>query len=51
MRARVTMQETPAPSVSAFAGIAENACTAAISLIHVRRIVRAIKARAVTQHG
>src|SRR4030095_9189901 len=35
-----------APSASAFAGIAGNACAAALSLIHVRCIVGAIKARA-----
>jgi len=51
VRARLTMQEMPAPSASTFAGIAENACAAAFSLIHVRRIIRAIKARAVAQHG
>src|SRR5262245_44145450 len=44
--ARVTMREMPAPSASAFAGTAGNACAAALSLIHVRCIVGAIKARA-----
>jgi hypothetical protein len=45
MRAHVTMREKPALSASAFLKIAGNACVAVISVIHVRRVRCAMKAR------
>jgi hypothetical protein len=45
MLAHVTMRKKPALSASAFLKIAGNACVAVISLIHVRRVRCAMKAR------
>jgi hypothetical protein len=45
MRVRITMIETPASSSSSLIDSAGNACVAAISVIHIRCILRAMKAR------
>jgi hypothetical protein len=46
LRARITMKEMPVLSASTLLKIAGNACAAALSLIHVRRVLGAMKARA-----
>jgi len=45
MRVRITTIEMPAPSSSSLVDSAGNACIAVISVIHIRCILRAKKAR------